>query len=401
MNKTRALIVGGGFGGVKVALELADSRHFDVTLLSDQPNFRYYPTLYHTATGGRVAESSIPLIKLFQEKSIDIAHGQAKSIDRKKRTVTTTDGKHYSYDVVVFALGSVPNYFGIKGIEDYSYSISTPEKAVVFKNHLHSQLTSDKKPDLNYVIVGGGPTGIELAGSLTGYLKEIMKAHGIKHRAVHVDLIEAAPALVSRMPKAMSRSITRRLRRLGVKLYLGQVVQGASADSLMVNDKPIQSHTIVWTAGASNNPFFKENGFALNERGKVTVNEYLQAGSEDVYVIGDNADTKFSGMAQTALYDAISLAHNLKRQATDKLMKPYAPKAPIYVFPVGPHWAAVLWGKTQIYGFFGWILRSLADLRAFTDYEPWWKAGDQWMNSFEGEESCPECAKHGLNNIQI
>jgi len=400
MNKTRALIVGGGFGGIKVALELADSKYFDVTLLSDQPNFHYYPTLYHTATGGRISESNIPLVRLFQDKSITIGYGRAKTIDRKKKRVTTEDGKHYEYDVVVFALGSVPNYFGIKGVEEYTYSIATPEKAKAFKDHLHQQLTSDHKPDLNYVVVGGGPTGIELSSSLIGYLKEIMKAHGIKRRAVHVDLIEAAPMLVPRMPKAMSKAITRRLRRLGVKLYLGQTVQGATADALVVNDKPIQSHTVVWTAGTANNPFFKANGFKLNERGKVIVDEYLEA-EENIFVIGDNADTKFSGMAQTALYDAICLSNNLRRAAGEKLLKPYEPKAPIYVIPVGPHWAAVLWGKKQIYGLAGWVLRSLADLRAFTDYEPWWRAGDQWTNSFFEEEECELCAKHGIRSIQL
>jgi NADH dehydrogenase len=400
MNKTKTLVVGGGFGGIKVALELANSEHFDVTLLSDQPNFHYFPTLYHTATGGRQAESSIPLTSLFEGKKIKLVNGRVENIDRHKHRVTTTDGKHYDYDNVVLSLGSVPNYFGIKGIEEFAYAIGTPEKAKQFKNHLHEQLVSQHAPDLNYVIVGGGPTGIELSGSLTGYLKEIMEAHGIKHRAVHVDLIEAAPKLLPRMPKAMSRAVTRRLRRLGVKIYLGKVVQGETADTLMVDGNPIQSHTVVWTAGTTNNPFFKNNGFALNERGKVKVDDYMQA-EPDIFVIGDNADTKFSGMAQTALYDGDFIAENLKRNAEGKLMRRYEPKEPIYVIPAGPHWAAVLWGKTQIYGLPGWALRTLADLKGFSDYQPWWKAGAQWMTGFEGEEECPECAKHGLSNIQI
>lgn len=399
-KKTRALIVGGGFGGVKVALELSESDHFDITLLSDQSNFRYNPTLYRTATGGRLDQSNIPLGEIFEDKKITIAQGKADRLDRNKKTITTEDGKKYHYDILVLSLGSVPNYFGIKGIEDYAFSISTPEKAMRFKNHLHHQLTEDRKPDLNYVIVGGGPTGIELAGALTGYLKEIMAAHGIKHRAVHVDLVEAAPKLVPRMPKAMSKAITRRLRKLGVKLYLGQVVQGETADTLMVGDKPIQSHTVVWTAGVTNNPFYRNNNLKLNERGKALVDDYLEA-EPDVYVIGDNADTKFSGMAQTAIYDAIFLSKNLIRQAEGKLMERYVPKEPIYVFPVGPHWSAVLWGKQQIYGWFGWILRNLADLRGFSDYQPWIKAGQQWMTEFSGEESCTDCAKRGLDNIRI
>lgn len=389
-EKIRALIVGGGFGGVKAALELADSDHYDVTLLSDSTHFRFFPALYHTATGGTVAESSISLQTIFEGKGVRVVQGEAVSLNRKAKTITTKDGRDYAYDVLVMALGSVPNYFGIPGIKELSFSIKTPEEAKRFKAHLHRQLMDEHKPDLNYVIVGGGPTGIELAGSLTGYLKEIMKLHDIKHRAIHVDLVEAAPKLVPRMPAAMSRSIARRLRKLGVKLYLGKAVQGETADQLMVDGKPIQSHTVVWSAGIANHPFFGANQFQFAERGKVAVDDYLQA-EEDIFIIGDNANTMYSGMAQTALYDGIYLAENLKRRAIGLLMQRYKPKRPIYVIPVGPHWSAVLWGKVQIYGWMGWILRNAADIRAFGDYEPWVKAGRQWLTEFETENDCTTC----------
>lgn len=388
--KTRAVIVGGGFGGVKAALILAESRNFDVTLISDQPNFHYYPTLYHTATGGSSAQSSIPLSGLFEGKNVTILRETAESLDRAKKCVVTNKGRH-QYDVLILALGSVPNYFGIKGVEEFSFSISTPENARRFKNHLHEQLDNPRKPDLNFVIVGGGPTGIELSGALGGYMQEIMKAHGIKHRAVHIDLIEAAPALVPRMPKRMGRKIAHRLRQLGVKLYLNQVVESETADVLTVSGRPIQSHTVVWTAGTTCSPFFRQNGFNLNERGKTIVNEYMEA-EPDIYVLGDNAATPFSGMAQTALYDAAFVADNLLRKSRGRLMKRYTPKEPIYVFPVGKRWAAVLWGKVQLYGFVGWLLRLAADFVGFKDYQPWWKASRQWMTEFDEEEDCPTCA---------
>jgi NADH dehydrogenase len=393
MKKTHALIVGGGFAGVKAALELSENDHFAVTLISEHSHFHYYPTHYHTATGGAMAESSIPLTTIFEGKPVALVKAKVQRLNREQKTIRTDDGKEYGYDVLLLALGSVPNYFGIKGIQDFAYSISSPEEAQRFKDHLHEQLTSARQPDLNYVIVGAGPTGIELAGALPHYLKEVMRAHGITHRAIHVDLIEAAPKLLPRMPKAMSRAVARRLRKLGVKIYLGQTVEGETADALMVNEKPIQSHTVVWTAGATIHPFFVENNFNLSPRHKVIVDDYLQA-EPDIYVLGDNAETKFSGMAQTALYDARFVGHNLIRWAQDKLMERYKPKEPIYVIPAGPGWSAVLWGKKQLYGRIGWLLRSLADLRAYADYEPWWKAGEQWVTEFETEEECPTCAEH-------
>src|SRR5688572_18281578 len=104
-----------------------------------------------------------------------------------------------------------------------------------------------------------------------------MKKHGIKDRKVHIDLVEAAPRLMPRMPHAVSRAFAKRLRKLGIKLYLHKTVQAETADALMVNGKPIRSHTVIWTAGIANNPFFKDNGFMLEQNGKVQVDTQLRA----------------------------------------------------------------------------------------------------------------------------
>lgn len=390
MKKTHVLVVGGGFGGVKAALKLADNPDIAVTLLSDKPDFRYNPSLYHTATGGLRAQSSISLGDILPTDKITLAHGTIKELNRQQKHVKTAEGHIVPYDILVLALGSVTNYFGIKGLKEYSLGIKSIEDAEEFKRHLHNQLTADRKPDLNYVIVGAGPTGIELAGALPGYLHKIMQMHGIKHRKVHIDLIEAAPRLLPRSPKSTSRSVKRQLKRLGIKLYVGQAVQGETADALMVNGKPIKSHTVVWTAGMANNPFFEANDFDINPRHKVIVDEHLQA-SEDVYVIGDNADTPFSGMAQTALRDGAYVACDIERKLAGQSRPAYKPKKPITIIPAGDHWAAVEWGKLHFSGWRGWVMRELADYVGFHDLEPWWKATEQWMTEFGSEEDCPLC----------
>jgi NADH dehydrogenase len=396
-SKQRVLVVGGGFGGVKAALELCKDPHFAVTLLSDQPFFSYHPTLFHTATGGSAMQSRIPLATIFQGKAVNIVRGHAETLDRAGKTLTTEEGDRYEYDKLILSLGVITNYFGIDGLKEYSYGIKTLSEAEEFKAHLHEQLDSETRNDLNYVIVGGGPTGIELAGALPAYLKRIMKAHSIKDKSVHIDLVEAAPTLCPRLPKEMGEAIGRRLKRLGINLYLGQVVKGQTADALMIGDKPIQSHTVVWTAGTANHPFFKENNFAVQEHGgRVIVDEHLQA-EPNIYVIGDNADTQYTGMAQTALHNAKFVAEQLRREAKGKKMQAYKPEKPIYVTPAGPHWAAVWWGKLQIYGCIGWMLRSAADIRGYHDLEPWWRVGKQFMSEFHTEESCPTCAKATKN----
>ena len=390
-KKEQVLVVGGGFGGVKAALELADDDRFAVSLLSDSPDLRYYPTLYHSATGGRRANSSIPLSRIFADKPIELIQATAVSLDRQAKTIGTAGGKAYPYGVLILALGVVTNYFGIKGLDEYSYSIKSQTEAARFKAHLHDQLTSDHRPDLNYVIVGAGPTGIELAGALPGYLKRIMRNHDVPPRKVHIDLIEALPRLLPRLPRDTSRAVKRRLNRLGVKLYVGSAVQGETADELIVNGKPIRSHTVVWTAGVTNHPFFKDNQFVLTKRGKVAVDVYLQA-EDNIFVIGDNANTPFSGMAQTALHDGAFVAWNLRRRMNGRSFKSYVAKQPITVIPAGPHWAAVLWGGLRIYGWLGYLLREAADLVGFHDLEPWADASKQFMTEFDAEDACEVCA---------
>jgi NADH dehydrogenase len=391
MTKEKVLIVGGGFGGVKAALELCEDHHFEVTLLSEDDSLRYYPTLYHTATGGKRNNSSIPFSTIFLGKPLSIIKATATTIDRKAKTVTTADGAVHAYDIVILGLGVVTNYFGIPGLPEYSYSIKTQAEVARFKAHLHKQLIEDHKPDLNYVIVGAGPTGIELAGALPSYLKRIMKYHNVPEQKIHIDIIEAVPRLLPRLPKDTSRTVARQLKRLGIKVYLGSIVQGQTADELTVNGKPIRSHTVIWTAGVTNNPFFTDNHFVMMGRGKVAVDAYLQA-EDNVFVIGDNANTPFSGLAQTALHDGKFVATNLKRRAAGKKFKGYVIKEPITVIPAGPKWAAVIWGGVRMYGVLGWMLREAADLVGFKDLEPWNTATKQWLTEFSEEDDCEVCA---------
>jgi len=389
--KRKILIIGGGFGGIKAALELADDNRFSVTLISDRPDFRYYPALYRTATGGTRSQSRIPLAEIFKDKPVDVVLDKASRINRSNKTLRGKL-KTYDYDELVVALGVVTNYFGINGLKEFSFGIKSIEEAAELKNHIHKQLQTDGKPDLNYIVIGGGPTGVELAGALPSYIKRVMKNHGIKHRAVHVDLVEAAPRLVPRMPKDMSRSIARRLRKLGVKTMLDEKVEGATASSLMVGNRPLASQTIVWTAGVTNHPFLADNGFDINPAGKATVNQYLEA-EHNIFVIGDNADTPYSGLAQTALWDGLFVANHLKKLVGGKKLRPYIPRKPIYVFPAGPNWAAVLWGKVRIYGRVGWLLRRLADLVGYHHLQPWCKASRQWVSENVTEEECIRCAQ--------
>jgi NADH dehydrogenase len=391
LSKFKVTIVGGGFGGIKAALELADDTSFDITLISEIDSFRYYPTLYVTATGGKKSISTIPLSRVFANKKIRIITDSVVKINRENNSISTKTGQEIKHDALILALGVKTNYFGIEGLQEFSYGIKSTEDAEKLKRHLHRQIIEERRIDTNYVVVGGGPTGVELAGALPFYINKIARRHGLPERKVHIDLVEASPRVLPRMPKDVSRMTARHLRKIGVKLYLKTAVKAQTADALMVHNKPIRSHTVIWTAGVANHPFFKENDFQLTKTGKVRVDHFLQA-EPGIYVIGDNADTPFSGMAQTALYDGQYVAKNIKRIANKEDPVAYHAKKPIYVVPAGPKYAAVVWGKFRIYGLFGWLLRRAADFIAYNDYLPWPVAAELWMAEDDEETSCIRCA---------
>ncbi|HEY2003728.1 MAG TPA: FAD-dependent oxidoreductase [Candidatus Saccharimonadia bacterium] len=392
-RQSKVVIVGGGFGGVRIAHKLARHSNLDLTLISIEDSFAYYPQLYHSATGGSRSESSIPLAELLGGLPVRVVRDTVTKLDPDHNTITTASGASYAFDELVLSLGSITNYFGIEGLKEFSYGIKSIAGAERFKQHLHRQLVEEKRTDLNYVVVGAGPTGVELAAALGSYLHRITRLHGLDKPQYKIDLIEAAPRILPRSPEAVSVRVQRQLESLGVTVMTGQTVKGETAEALTLGNKTLQTKTVVWTAGVANNPFFKDNAsaFTINERGKVQVDEHLQA-RPHVYVLGDNAATQFSGMAQTALYDADYAAADLARALAGHPRPAYKPKAPISVIPVGEHWATAEWGSLKLYGMAGYILRRLADLVGYADIESWPKAIKLWLQDGRREDLCPICS---------
>lgn len=365
-------IVGGGFGGVKAALELAKDSANTVTLISDKPDFQYYPALYGTATGHSHAQSWVPLGQIFAGKdNIRVVLDEIVSIDPERHILMGGAGVEYSYEAVILALGTVTTYFGIEGLDTYAYGIKSAAEIKKLKHHLYSQLSEQGSIDKHYVIVGAGPTGVELAAALGSYLERLSRHYGVSHRSININLIEAAPRVLPRMSEATSAKVAARLKKLGVNVQTGRTVQSATADNLIVNGKPIKSHTVIWTSGVANHPFYKENArhFTLAPNGRVVVDSYMLA-AEDIYVIGDNAATPFTGLAQTALHDALFVSSNIARAKAKKPLKEYKAVMPPVVVPVGENWAVFEWRKLRLSGWIASIIRRMADLVGYSDILP-------------------------------
>lgn len=380
-------IVGGGFGGVKAALELAKEPKNQITLITNKPDFQYYPALYSAATERSHLEFWVPLSKIFEgKKNVTIKIDTIKKINPNAKTLVGK-AETYKYTTCILALGTVTTYFGIEGLDAFSYGIKSREEIKRLKQHLRTSIVDSHTVDKHYVIVGAGPTGTELSAALGSYLQKLCKYHGIKNPKIHINLIEAAPRVLPRMTEESSRKVAARLKKLGVRVQTGKAVESANADTIMVSGRPIKTQTIIWTSGVANNPFFKENAehFTLAKNGRVEVNEYLQT-KDSVYVIGDNAATPFTGLAQTALHDAIFVAGNLKRKSEHKPLKKYKAVMPPVVIPVGERWAAFEWHGFRLSGWIGSVLRRAADFIGYSDMLPLGQALGVWRASLVEDE---------------
>lgn len=381
-------IVGGGFGGVKAALELAKDANNQITVITDRPDFQYYPALFSAATGYRHLQAWVPLGVIFAGKSnIRVTLDSVVAIDPSKKTLTGSSGTLYQYQHCILALGMVTTYFGIKGLDTYAYGIKSAEEIKKLKQHIYVDIAERGVLDKHYVVVGAGPTGVELAAALGVYIRDLCKRYKVSDSKLKVDLIEAAPRILPRMSEKASRKVEKRLKRLGVNVQTGKAVESATAEDITVSGKSIDSSTVIWTSGVANNPFFAKNAahFTLAKNGRVEVDEYMSA-QKDVYVIGDNANTPFTGLAQTALHDALFVAANLKRKQHRQPAEQYKAVKPPVIVPVGHRWALFEWHGVLVSGLAAAMLRRLADLIGYRDILPLGHALGVWRASYELED---------------
>jgi NADH dehydrogenase len=373
-------IVGGGFGGVKTALELAKSPNTNITLITDKADFQYYPALYGAATGRSHLESWVPLATIFAgKKNITVQYDTIESINPDAKTLLGKSGTEYAYETCVLALGTVTTYFGIQGLESHSFGVKSAAEIETLKKHIYTDIVAGNGVDKRYIVIGGGPTGVELAAALGSYLNKL-KAHlKRKNSNIHVTLVEASPRVLPRMSEKASLAVLRRLQSIGVKVQTGKTVESAEEDLLTVSGELMTSDTIIWTSGVANHPFYKANAdhFELAPNGRVVVDKYMNA-RKDVYVIGDNAATSFTGLAQTALHDAIFVAVNIKRASENKPLKEYTAVMPPVVVPVGEFWAVFEWRKLRLIGLVAAMLRRAADFMGYSDILPLGQALGIW-----------------------
>jgi NADH dehydrogenase len=408
--KKKILIVGGGFGGIRTALDLAKSgdKNIQITLFSDKYHFEYYPTIYKAVIGKDPMEICIPLSEIFSEDSIlgkrvDVVVDKIVEVNNSLKNIKGESGGIYEYDYLVLALGSETVYFNIPNLEESSFGIKSIVEAVRLRDHLEERFIEAKKSEikeeqvknLHILVVGAGPSGVELSAVLSKYLKEKAKEYGLDCNLPTIDLIESSPRILSALPEDLARKIDKRLRTLGVNIFTNRALVNNEDDEAQLRDMTMQTKTVIWTAGIKVNSFYRSiEGVEIAKNSRVEVDQYLQMKNvENVFIIGDAANTPYSGLAQTAIYDASFVARNILRKIKNKKLKIYEPKKVSYVIPVGPYWAAAKIGPMKIYGFLPHLLREFIDIMYFSSILPFGKVGKAFFSSFRKSKDCKDCKK--------
>lgn len=372
----RIVIIGGGFAGIALAKKLRN-KNVQVVLLDKHNYHTFQPLLYQVATGGLEAGSiAYPIRKVVQEyENFYFRLAQVKEIDTEHKKVIADIGDLY-YDYLVIATGSKTNYFGNKEIEKNSMAMKTiPQslniRSLILENFEQALLTNDINERLslmNFVIVGGGPTGVELAGALAEMKKAILPKDypDLDVRKMEINLIQGSNKILDAMSAKASQKAEDFLRGLGVSIWKNVKVINYDGKTVTTSsDLIFESATVIWTAGVKGAAIKGLHAESLVDRiERIKVDEFNQVhGYEDIFAIGDIAMMETEKypmghpmMAQPALQQGALLADNLIKKIQNQKRKPFLYHDKGAMATIGRNKAVVDLPKWHFNGVFAWFV---------------------------------------------
>lgn len=402
-EKKRVVIVGGGFGGLKLAQKLKNS-NFQVVLV-DKNNYHQFPPLIYQVASSGIEPSSIafPFRRLFQRrKDFYFRLAQVLSIMPEEKMIQTSIGK-LSYDYLVLAAGTTTNFFGNKEIEEESIPMKTLSESMGLRNaildNFERALTcateKERQELLNVVIVGGGATGVEIAGALSEMKNFVLPKDypDLPNSLMNIYLIESQSRLLAAMSEKSSARVLKYLRSMGVNVLLNQRVTDYKDHTVYINDgSTIATRTFIWVTGVAAQKVDKIPTESIGRGGRILVNEYNQVqGMQDVYSIGDqclmpNADPAWQNghpqLAQVAIQQGKLLASNLIRLDKDKELKPFRYKNLGTMATVGRNKAVAEFAGMKMGGFFAWLMWLVVHLRSILGVKNKFIVFFNWMINY-------------------
>jgi NADH:ubiquinone reductase (H+-translocating) len=369
---SRVLVVGAGFGGLNVARSLS-SAPVNVTIVDRKNHHTFQPLLYQVATGGlSPAEIAAPVRGVFRsDANVVTLLEEVEGFDLERRVVKTAE-QELPYDYLVVAAGATHAYFGHDDWEPYAPGLKTIEDALEIRRRVlltfelaeRQVLSGASDEPLNFVVVGGGPTGVELAGTLAEIARHVLarEFRSIDPTRARIILLEGGPRVLPAYPEDLSRSAEEQLRHLGVEVRTNALVNLVEPGAVRYGETRIVAAVILWAAGVAASPLGKKLGVPCDRAGRVLVQPDLSIpGHSEVFVIGDLASLKdehglqIPGVAPVAIQEGHYVAKTIRHDLAGEPRKPFHYWDKGSLATIGRNAAVAQFGKIHISGFLAWL----------------------------------------------
>ena len=377
MQNKKVIVIGGGFAGFSAVKVLGNQRGINITLIDRRNHHLFQPLLYQVAMAGlNPSEISIPLRSYFSRyKNVNILMAEVDQIDLKDKKISY-DNKWIGYDYLLIACGAKHFYFGNNEWEKYAPGLKTIEQATEIRRRillafeLAEKERDEKKREkyLTFVVVGGGPTGVEMAGAISEMArKTLYKDYKTANlQKTRVILVEAGPRILNTFPKKLSDKAKGDLENIGVEVVLNQRASDLSKQGLKVGENFLYSYTIIWAAGVKPSRLTENLDVKRSEDGRIFVNDDLSIPDHpDIFVIGDQAAFVVSkngekiflpALAPVAIQQGRFVAKLIKNEVNKKRRSSFRYIDKGMAVTIGRSKAIVISGPFQLTGFTAWLI---------------------------------------------
>ena len=373
MSFKTVIIIGAGFGGLSVAKRLAKEKNINVKIFDKNNHHLFQPLLYQVATAGlSPADIAIPIRSIFSKhKNVDVYLAEVKDIQKDKKTISTSIGD-FQYDYLVIAAGAEHSYFGHEEWEDFAPGLKTIPQATEIRRRVllsfekaeSSQDKEEQKKYLTFVIVGGGPTGVELAGALAeiSYHTLSQDFRNIDPKKTRIILVESGKRVLASFSESSSRKAQKSLKKMGVEVITNSLVTQIEKDKVKIKDDVVHAGTVIWAAGVKPNKLSQNLELECDRVGRVVVKKDLTLpGYKDIFAIGDMVhfeykDKALPGVAPVALQQGACVAKNIKNALSSKEYKEFQYFDKGNMATIGRSKACVEAFGFKVTGFIAWLM---------------------------------------------
>ncbi|NTU92376.1 MAG: NAD(P)/FAD-dependent oxidoreductase [Chlorobiaceae bacterium] len=367
------VIVGGGFAGINAARELGNRKGIRVTLIDRNNYHLFQPLLYQVAMSAlNAGEISYPLRKMLSRyRNITIYKGSVEKVDLAGKAVHTDFGT-IEYDYLIMACGSKHHYFGRNEWEEYAPGLKTIGQASEIRRRVmeafeHAERTSDpaeRRKLLTFVIVGGGPTGVELAGSIGEMSRYYLSKYyrNIDPRLTRIFIVQSGPRILASFSPELSSKAARALEQLGVQIWTSSKVERIDGNGVRIGNETIEAATVLWAAGVRACSIGKRMGVDTDESGRILVTDALSIpGYPEVYCGGDQAHFKLPdnsvlpGLGSVALQQGRVIGRNIRLDIEGRAVRSFCYRDKGQMATIGKNRAIAEKGSIKLTGMVAWL----------------------------------------------